>query len=99
MRLDKLTTKFQQALSDAQSLALGADNQFIEPAHLLSALLDQDGGVITQLLQNTGVNVGRVRASVARSLERLPKVSGVGGDVHPSNALMKLLNLTDKLAQ
>ncbi|MCC6709443.1 MAG: ATP-dependent chaperone ClpB [Gammaproteobacteria bacterium] len=99
MRADKLTTKFQQALSDAQSLALGADNQFIEPAHLLSALLDQDGGVITQLLQNTGVNVGRVRASVARSLERLPKVSGVGGDVHPSNALMKLLNLTDKLAQ
>ncbi|MBK8959150.1 MAG: ATP-dependent chaperone ClpB [Proteobacteria bacterium] len=99
MRADKLTTKFQQALSDAQSLALGADNQFIEPAHLLSALLDQDGGVVTQLLQNTGVNVGRVRASVARSLERLPKVSGVGGDVHPSNALMKLLNLTDKLAQ
>ncbi len=88
MRADKLTTKFQQALSDAQSLALGADNQFIEPVHLLSALLEQDGSVVTQLLQNTGVNVGRVRASVARALERLPKVSGVGGDVHPSNALM-----------
>ena len=99
MRADKLTSKFQQALADAQSLALGADNQFIEPAHLFSALLDQDGSVTTQLLQNTGVNLGRVRASVARSLERLPKVSGVGGDVHPSNALLKLLNLTDKLAQ
>jgi ATP-dependent Clp protease ATP-binding subunit ClpB len=99
MRADKLTTKFQQALADAQSLALGADNQFIEPAHLLSALLDQDGSVVTQLLQNTGVNVGRVRAAVARALERLPKVSGAGGDVHPSNALIKLLNLTDKLAQ
>ena len=65
MRADKLTTKFQQALADAQSLALGADNQFIEPAHLLSALLDQDGSVVTQLLQNTGVTVGRVRASAA----------------------------------
>ena len=99
MRADKLTTKFQQALADAQSLALGADNQFIEPAHLLSALLDQDGSMVTQLLQNTGVTVGRVRASAARALERLPKVSGAGGDVHPSNALIKLLNLTDKLAQ
>ena len=99
MRADKMTTKFQQALAEAQSLALGADHQFIEPAHLLSALLDQDGSVVSQLLQNTGVNVGRVRAQLARTLERGPKVSGNAGDVHPSNALVKLLNITDKLAQ
>ena len=99
MRADKMTTKFQQALADAQSLALGADNQFIEPAHLLSALLGQDGGVVSQLLQNTGVNLGRTRTSLARALERLPKVSGAPGEVHPSNALIKLLNLSDKLAQ
>ena len=99
MRADKMTTKFQQALADAQSLALGADNQFIEPAHLLSALLEQDGGVVSQLLQNTGVNLGRTRTSLTRALERLPKVSGAPGEVHPSNALLKLLNLCDKLAQ
>ena len=99
MRADKMTTKFQLALADAQSLALGADNQFIEPAHLLSALLGQDGGVVSQLLQNTGVNLGRTRTSLARALERLPKVSGAPGEVHPSNALIKLLNLSDKLAQ
>ncbi|MBX9609139.1 MAG: ATP-dependent chaperone ClpB [Gammaproteobacteria bacterium] len=100
MRADKMTTKFQQALAEAQSIALGADNQFIEPTHLLSALLEQEGSVVTQLLSNTGVNVGRVRAAVARSLERLPKVSGgAAGEVHPSNGLMRLLNLTDKLAQ
>ena len=99
MRADKMTTKFQQALSDAQSLAVGADNQFIEPAHLLSALLEQQGSVIPQLLQNAGVNLGRVRTSLARVLERLAKVSGAAGEVHPSNALIKLLNITDKLAQ
>ena len=99
MRADKMTTKFQQALADAQSLALGADNQFIEPAHLLSTLLEEDGGVVAQLLQNTGVNVGRTRTSLARALERLPKVSGAAGEVHPSNALIKLLNICDKLAQ
>ncbi len=99
MRADKMTTKLQQALSDAQSLALGADNQFIEPAHLLSALLEQEGSVIPQLLQNTGVNLARLRASLVRTLERLPKVSGAAGEVHPSNALLKLLNITDKLAQ
>ena len=99
MRADKMTTKFQQALSDAQSLALGADNQFIEPAHLLSALVEQEGSVVPQLLQNTGLNLGRLRTSLARALERLPKVSGAAGEVHPSNALIKLLNITDKLAQ
>ena len=99
MRADKMTNKFQQALAAAQSLALGADNQFIEPAHLLSALLDQDGGVTTPLLQNSGANVGRVRAQLARVLGNLPTVSGAAGEVHPSNALIKLLNITDKLAQ
>ena len=99
MRADKMTTKFQQALSDAQSLALGADNQFIEPVHLLCALLEQESSVLAQLLHNTGINPGRLRTGLARALERLPKVSGAPGEVHPSNALLKLLNITDKLAQ
>ena len=99
MRADKMTTTFQQALAEAQSLALGADNQFIEPAHLLATLLEQNGGIATQLLQNTGVNVARLHSGLTRALERLPKVSGAAGEVHPSNALIKLLNISDKLAQ
>ncbi|MEX2480803.1 MAG: ATP-dependent chaperone ClpB [Gammaproteobacteria bacterium] len=99
MRADKMTHKFQQALAEAQSLALGLDHQFIEPLHLMSALLDQEGSTVRQVLQNTGVNVARLRSQLGRALERLPKVSGNAGDVHPSNALIKLLNLTDKLAQ
>ncbi len=99
MRADKMTQKFQLALSEAQSLALGLDNQFIEPVHLMTALLDQEGSTIRQLLQNTGVNVSGLRSQLGRALEQLPKVSGNAGDVHPSNALIKLLNITDKLAQ
>ena len=99
MRADKMTHKFQLALSEAQSLAIGLDNQFIEPQHVMIALLDQDGGSIRQILQNAGVKVSRLRSQLGRAVERLPKVSGNGGDVHPSNALVKLLNVTDKLAQ
>jgi hypothetical protein len=99
MRMDKLTSKFQMALADAQSLAVGRDNQFIEPVHLMVALLDQDGGTVRHLLAQADVNVNRLRSALGEALERLPQVSGTGGDVSVSNALGKLLNLTDKLAQ
>ncbi|MDR1854463.1 MAG: ATP-dependent chaperone ClpB [Azoarcus sp.] len=99
MRLDKLTTKFQQALADAQSLAVGNDQQFIEPLHLLMALLEQDDGGASSLLQRAGVNVPPLRQALAQALERLPKVEGHGGDVSVGRDLGNLLNLTDKEAQ
>ena len=99
MRMDKLTSKFQMALADAQSLAVGRDHQFIEPVHLMIALLDQDGGTVRHLLAQADVSVNRLRSALGEALERLPQVSGSGGDVTVSNALGKLLNLTDKLAQ
>lgn len=99
MRMDKLTSKFQSALADAQSLALGRDNGFIEPEHLMKALLDQQGGSTRPLLTKAGVNLSQLRNLVDQALDKLPKVSGMGGDVHISNALTRLLNLTDKLAQ
>ncbi len=99
MRMDKLTSKFQLALSDAQSLAVGRDHQFIEPAHVLAALLDQDGGTVRPLLAQADVNVNLLRSQLGEALDRLPRVEGTGGDVQISNALSKLLNLTDKLAQ
>ncbi|MDP6949293.1 MAG: Clp protease N-terminal domain-containing protein, partial [Arenicellales bacterium] len=99
MRMDKLTTKFQLALADAQSLALGRDNQFIEPVHLMLALLDQEGGSVRHLLTRAGVNVNALRSKLGEALERLPQVEGAGGDVQVSNDLGRLLNLTDKLAQ
>ncbi len=99
MRMDKLTTKFQLALSDAQSLALGRDHSFIEPEHLLKALLDQDGGSTHPLLSKAGVNISKLRNLLDQALDRLPQVTGTGGDIHLSNALGKLLNLTDKLSQ
>ncbi len=99
MRMDKLTSKFQMALADAQSLALGRDNGFIEPEHLMKALLDQQGGSCRPLLSKAGVNLSQLRTLIDQSLERLPKVSGTGGDIHISNALGRLLNLTDKLSQ
>jgi len=97
--MDKLTSKFQMALADAQSMAVGRDNQFIEPAHLMLALLDQDGGTVRPLLDKAGVNVNLLRSQLGRELDRLPKVEGTGGEVHVSNELAKLLNVTDKLAQ
>ncbi len=99
MRMDKLTTKFQLALADAQSLALGRDNQFIEPVHLILALLDQEGGSVRHLLTRADVNVNALRSKLGEALERLPQVEGAGGDVQVSNDLGRMLNLTDKLAQ
>ncbi|QIQ21586.1 ATP-dependent chaperone ClpB [Zophobihabitans entericus] len=99
MRLDKLTNKFQQALGDAQSLALGKDNQFIEPAHLLSALLNQDGGSVRPLLVSAGANIATLQNELNQAISRFPQVQGVGGDVRPSNDFMRVLNLCDKLAQ
>lgn len=99
MRLDRLTSKFQLALADAQSLALGRDNQFIEPLHLMSALLNQDGGTVRPLLSSAGINVATLRSDIEQALGRLPQVEGTGGDVQPSNELVRVLNLCDKLAQ
>src|SRR5450432_188873 len=99
MRMDKLTTKFQQALADAQSLAVGRDNQYIEPVHLMAALLDQQGGTARPLLEKAGAQVAKLRSDLAGALDRLAKVEGSAGDVGLSNDLNKLLNVTDKLAQ
>lgn len=99
MRLDRLTNKFQQALADAQSLALGSDNQFIEPIHLFSALLTQEGGSIRPLLVSCGVEVSSLQAQLSQALARLAKVEGSDGDVQPSAELIRVLNLCDKLAQ
>jgi ATP-dependent Clp protease ATP-binding subunit ClpB len=99
MRMDKLTTKFQEALADAQSLALGKDHQFIEPVHVMIALLDQEGSTVRSLLAKAGVNVNQLRSELGKALDRLPTVQGVGGEVHISNELARVLNLTDKLAQ
>jgi ATP-dependent Clp protease ATP-binding subunit ClpB len=99
MRMDKLTSKFQMALAEAQSLAVGQDHQFIEPAHLMVALLDQQGGGVRGLLTKAGVNVNLLRSQLGDALDRLPRVEGTGGDVHIGNDLTRLLNLTDKLAQ
>src|SRR5438094_6250558 len=98
MRLDKLTTKFQQALADAQSLALGNDNGFIEPQHLLAALLQQEDGGSASLLARAGVNVAALKSSLAKAIGRLPKVEGQGGEISISRDLNNLLNLTDKEA-
>ena len=99
MRMDKLTSKFQAALADAQSSALGRDHQIIEPVHLMLALLDQQGGTVRPLLEKSGANVSQLRSRLGEALDRLSKVEGTGGEVHVSNDLSKLLNLTDKLAQ
>ncbi len=99
MRLDKLTTKFQQALADAQSIAVGNDQQFIEPQHLLLALLNQEDGGTASLLQRAGANVAPLRAALGKSLERLPKVEGHGGETTVGRDLNNLFNLTDKEAQ
>ena len=99
MRMDKLTSKFQVALADAQSLAVGRDHQFIEPLHLMTALLDQQGGTVRHLLLQANVNVNALRSQLGDAMDHLPNVEGMDGDVHISNDLGKLLNVTDKLAQ
>ena len=99
MRLDRLTSKFQQAIADAQSLALGRDHQFIEPVHLMHALLNQDGSTVRELLNKLGINFNELRLKVTQAIERLPTVEGTGGDVQLSAAMGSLLNMCDKLAQ
>ncbi|WNC73358.1 ATP-dependent chaperone ClpB [Thalassotalea psychrophila] len=99
MRLDKLTQKFQQALADAQSLALGKDHQFIEPAHLMLALLNQSDGSVLPILKNCGVDVSGFRNKLTQILEQISQVEGVGGEIQVSNQLGTLLNLCDKLSQ
>ena len=99
MRIDKFTSKFQQALSDAQSLAVGRDHSLIEPAHLLLALIDQQGGNSLPVLRQAGVNVPVLKQKLSEALDQLPKVSGQDGQVSVGNELSRLLNQTDKLAQ
>ncbi|MDP1956950.1 MAG: Clp protease N-terminal domain-containing protein, partial [Rhodocyclaceae bacterium] len=99
MRFDKFTTKFQQAISDAQSSAVGHDNQMIEPQHLLLALLNQEDGGTTSLLARAGVNVAPLKKALDAAIDRLPQVSGHGGEVSIGRDLTNLLNVTDKEAQ
>ncbi|WP_033580944.1 ATP-dependent chaperone ClpB [Dickeya chrysanthemi] len=99
MRLDRLTNKFQLALADAQSLALGRDHQFIEPLHLMSALLNQEGGTVGPLLMAAGANVSRLKNEIEQAISRLPQIEGTGGDVQPSSELVRTLNICDRLAQ
>ncbi|KHT13766.1 ATP-dependent chaperone ClpB [Pectobacterium brasiliense] len=99
MRLDRLTNKFQLALADAQSLALGRDHQFIEPLHLMSALLHQDGGTVGPLLTVAGANLNHLKTEIDQAITRLPQVEGTDGDVQPSSELVRVLNMCDKLAQ
>ena len=99
MRMDRLTTKFQSAIADAQSLAVGRDHQFIEPVHLLLALLDQEGGTARHVLDRAGANVRQLRSALGEALDRLPRVEGAAGEVHVSNDLGRMLNVCDKLAQ
>jgi ATP-dependent Clp protease ATP-binding subunit ClpB len=97
--MDKLTSRFQSALADAQSMAVGRDHQFMEPAHVFGALLDQQDGSTRPILVKAGANVAKLRKDLDAALDRLPKVEGTPGDVHVSQQLNRLLNVTDKLAQ
>ena len=98
MRQDKLTTKFQEALGDAQSLALAHDNQFLEPVHLLAAILHDKDGSAVSLLERAGVNVSGLTRAADQAIENLPKVSGTSGDIQVSRDLANALNLTEKEA-
>ena len=99
MRLDRLTSKFQIAISDAQSIALGRDHQYIEPIHLFSALLNQESGSTRALLVECQCDISTIRSRISQSLDRLAQVEGVHGDIQLSNAMVNLLNVCDKLAQ
>ena len=99
MRLDKFTSKFQIAISDAQSLALGRDNQYIEPVHLMSAMLNQQGTSVRPLLDHTGINVNSLRSSLNESIDKLPKIQGAEADVQLGRDTVRLLNMCDKIAQ
>src|SRR4029077_12049526 len=99
MRQDKLTSRFQQALADAQSLALGRDHQVLEPVHVMLSLLDGSGSTVRPLLMKAGTDVNKLRAGLLTLLDHLPKVEGTPGEIHVSNDLNRVLNVTDKLAQ
>ncbi len=99
MRLDKFTTKFQTAISDAQSMALGRDHQYIEPAHIITCLLNQQGGSVRQVLQQANINLNALRSALSQAIEKYPRVQGAGADVQLSRESVQLLNLCDKLAQ
>jgi len=99
MRLNKLTSKFQQALAEAQSLAVGRDHQYIEPVHIMLSLIDQDNGTTKHLLSSMGINIDQFRSQLNSILDRLPLVQGTAGDVHISKSLERLLNLSDRYAQ
>ena len=99
MRLDSFTSKFQLAISDAQSIALGRDHQYIEPVHLMTALLNQQGGSVRSLFEHAKVNVNTLRSALAEAVDHLPRVEGVGGDVQLAKETVVLLNLSDKIAQ
>jgi len=98
--MDRLTSKFQEALADAQSLAVGRDHQFIEPQHVLRAMLEQKQGTIRSLLQSAGANANSISVELNEAISRMPSVQGgAAGEVHISNELGRLLNVSDKLAQ
>lgn len=99
MRLDRFTSKFQLAISDAQSLALGRDHQYIEPVHLMVSLLNQDSSTIRPLMTLLNVDLTQLRSSLSEMLDRLPKVTGTGGDVQLSHSMGMLFNMCDKLSQ
>jgi ATP-dependent Clp protease ATP-binding subunit ClpB len=99
MRLDSFTSKFQMALSEAQSLALGRDHQYIEPVHLMTALLNQQGGSVRPLFDQANINVNSLRSALSEAIDRLPRVEGTGGDVQLGKSTVVLLNLSDKIAQ
>ncbi|AAO89660.1 ATP-dependent chaperone ClpB [Coxiella burnetii] len=99
MRIDKFTTAFQTALADAQSLAVGRDHQFIEPAHVMKVLLEQTQGTVAPLLEQSKVNLSRLIDGVNKAIDSYPQVEGTGGEVHVSRELSKILTLMDKFAQ
>lgn len=99
MRLDSFTSKFQTALSEAQSLALGRDHQYIEPVHLMTALLNQQGGSVRPLFDQANINVNSLRSTLSNAVDKLPRIEGTGGDVQLGKSTVVLLNLCDKIAQ
>jgi ATP-dependent Clp protease ATP-binding subunit ClpB len=99
MRIDRFTNQLQSVLSDAQSLAVGRDNNVIDPLHILCAMLDQQGGSIAPLLTQAGANVQEIRPQLQQALDALPTVQGAGGDVHMSNDMSRVLNVADKISQ
>ncbi|MDY4281591.1 MAG: ATP-dependent chaperone ClpB [[Pasteurella] mairii] len=99
MNIEKFTTRFQQALAESQSLALGKNHQFIEPVHLMLALLNQENGSVAPILTAAGANVGLLRTEINSEINRLPQVSGTGGEIQISRHLVNLLNLCDKFSQ